>query len=159
MTSFRIFSTIWTQSFSCSAFLTLCGTTVRDSSDAKCEFRLEDLFKPQWCFCRAEHWCDVDKAPEVGSKYQVVFFFADLKMINKAENDTKCSSTKTLLLLLKWHKCCFWYLRTTRVRVLWELFTRQMASCREPLRGTAFTLTISSPGWSRTAAAALPAST
>lgn len=52
-----------------------------------------------------------------------------------------------------------WYLRTTRVNFLWELFTREMASWREPLRGTAFTLTISSPACRQTAAATLPSST
>lgn len=75
-------------------------------------------------------------------------------MMIKHNKDTSSSSSA-----VEWQKCCLWYLRTTRVRVLWELFTRQMASCREPLRGTAFTLTISSPGWSRTPAAALPSST
>lgn len=52
-----------------------------------------------------------------------------------------------------------WYLRTTKVRVLWELLTRAMASWREPLRATAFTLTISSPARRQTVAAALPSST
>lgn len=51
------------------------------------------------------------------------------------------------------------YLRTTRVRVRWDLFTRQTASRREPLSGTACTLAISSPAWRPTAAATLPSST
>lgn len=51
------------------------------------------------------------------------------------------------------------YLLTTRWSILCEPFTSEMASCREPLSGTVFTCTITSPARRRTAAAALPSST
>lgn len=51
------------------------------------------------------------------------------------------------------------YLFTTRLRVLWEPFTRQIASCLKPLRGISLMLTSSSPTWRHTAAALLPSST
>lgn len=51
------------------------------------------------------------------------------------------------------------YLFTTRLRVLWEPFTRQIASCLKPLRGISLILTSSSPTWRLTDAALLPSST
>lgn len=56
-------------------------------------------------------------------------------------------------------RLCINYLFTTKLRVLWEPLTRQMASCLKPVREKLLILMSSSPACSLAVAALLPSST